>query len=95
MPTTKEIIREETIRKIENPARKMLYPYTWGAKLAQFPYRWFWHNARIVRQMVWLSPFIGYGFYKIQSILNQDWNKQKWAEIRAKRINKWFEPVTE
>lgn len=55
-------------RKIENPARKMLYPYTWGAKLAQFPYRWFWHNARIVRQMVWLSPFIGYGFYKIQSI---------------------------
>ncbi|PSN58245.1 hypothetical protein C0J52_00126 [Blattella germanica] len=63
------------------PARPMKYPYTFSAKIAQFPLKHYFTN-----QWIWKYYFISLGvciplFYKIT---NSPANKAKWAEMRRK-----------
>jgi hypothetical protein len=62
----------------------MKYPYTFSAKIAQFPLKWHINN-----QWLWKYWFIGIAisaplFYKIQRGANSAENKAKWAESQKK-----------
>lgn len=64
--------------------RPMKYPYTFTAKLAQFPLKWHINN-----QWIWKYYFIALGlsvpvFYKIQKLANSPASKAKWAESQKK-----------
>ncbi|KAK7874527.1 hypothetical protein R5R35_013106 [Gryllus longicercus] len=64
--------------------RRMVYPYTLSAKIAQFPLKWHLNN-----QWVWRYWFISIAlcapvFYSISRLSNSPENKAKWAEIRRK-----------
>ncbi|XP_013135660.1 PREDICTED: uncharacterized protein LOC106101095 [Papilio polytes] len=66
------------------PRRPMKFPYTFSAKIAQFPLKYYLQN-----QWVWRYWFIGIGvslpiFYKIHKMANSPENVSKWAEIRRK-----------
>ncbi|CAH2094855.1 unnamed protein product [Euphydryas editha] len=66
------------------PGRPMKYPYTFTAKIAQFPLKFYIQN-----QWIWRYWFIGIAvaspvFYKIHKMANSPENVSKWAEIRKK-----------
>ncbi|XP_071447326.1 uncharacterized protein roh [Hetaerina americana] len=64
--------------------RRMKFPYTFSAKIAQFPLRW-----HIQNQWIWRYYFVSLVlctpvFYSISRLANSPENKLKWAEIRKK-----------
>ncbi|XP_016988168.1 uncharacterized protein LOC108050802 [Drosophila rhopaloa] len=69
----------------EKPAgRPMRYPYTFSAKIAQFPIKHYIKN-----QWIWRYYFIAAVacvpvFYKISRLANSPENKKAWAESQAK-----------
>ncbi|KYB25533.1 hypothetical protein TcasGA2_TC034306 [Tribolium castaneum] len=66
------------------PERPMKYPYTFTAKMVQFPFRYLYTNNRFIRyypHAVVLSMPVFYYFHRLA---NSPENKQKWAEIRRK-----------
>ncbi|KAB0803562.1 hypothetical protein PPYR_00532 [Photinus pyralis] len=68
----------------EAVARPMKYPYTFSAKVAQFPFKFYLNNSWLYRYY-----FIAVGvsipiFYKIQKLANSPANKAKWAEMKRK-----------
>uniref|UniRef100_A0A182N166 Uncharacterized protein n=1 Tax=Anopheles dirus TaxID=7168 RepID=A0A182N166_9DIPT len=65
-------------------ARPMKFPYTFSAKLAQFPIQHYFKN-----QWIWRYYFIAFGvsiplFYKIHKLANSPANQAKWAESKRK-----------
>ncbi|XP_028037435.1 uncharacterized protein LOC114248405 [Bombyx mandarina] len=66
------------------PGRPMKFPYTFSAKVAQFPYKFYLQNLWLWRYwaaaIVISSPL----FYKIHKMSNSPENVSKWAEIRRK-----------
>ncbi|XP_075983249.1 reduction of Rh1 [Anticarsia gemmatalis] len=66
------------------PGRPMKFPYTFSAKVAQFPMKFYVSN-----QWIWKYWMIGIAvtvpvFYKIHKLANSPENVSKWAEIRRK-----------
>ncbi|KAJ8723643.1 hypothetical protein PYW07_007623 [Mythimna separata] len=66
------------------PGRPMKFPYTFSAKIAQFPMKFYVQN-----QWIWKYWMIGIAvsvpvFYKIHKLANSPGNVAKWAEIRRK-----------
>jgi len=66
------------------PARPMKFPYTFTAKMAQFPLKF-----HIKNQWIWRYYFIAVGccipiFYKIDRLANSPANVAKWAEMKRK-----------
>ncbi|KDR19571.1 uncharacterized protein LOC110829796 [Zootermopsis nevadensis] len=66
------------------PSRPMKYPYTFSAKIAQFPLKHYFQN-----QWIWRYYFIALAvctpiFYSISRLANSPENKAKWAEIKRK-----------
>ncbi|RVE44115.1 hypothetical protein evm_011226 [Chilo suppressalis] len=64
------------------PGRPMKYPYTFSAKIAQFPFKHYLQN-----QWIWRYWMISIGvslpvFYKIHKLANSPENVSKWAEKR-------------
>ena len=64
--------------------RPMRYPYSFSAKIAQFPFKHYIKN-----QWIWIYYFISVAacipvFYKISKLANSTGNKAKWAESKAK-----------
>ncbi|CAD7085172.1 unnamed protein product [Hermetia illucens] len=62
----------------------MKFPYTFSAKVAQFPFRYYIQN-----QWIWRYYLIACGvclpvFYKISKLSNSPENKAKWAESKRK-----------
>lgn len=64
------------------PARPMKFPYTWSARIAQFPLKFYINNN-------WIFKYYGFAvllcvpiFYKIQKLSNSPDNVAKWAQIR-------------
>lgn len=71
-------------KTVEKVGRPMKYPYTFSAKIAQFPLKHY-----IQKQWIWRYYFIAFGlcipvFYKISKLANSPENKKKWAESQAK-----------
>uniref|UniRef100_A0A182P3J6 Uncharacterized protein n=1 Tax=Anopheles epiroticus TaxID=199890 RepID=A0A182P3J6_9DIPT len=71
----------------QRPAgRTLKYPYTYTAKIVQFPYKHYIKN-----QWIWRFYFISFGlslplFYKLHSLANQSANKERWAETKRKEL---------
>ncbi|KAG8228433.1 hypothetical protein J437_LFUL003910 [Ladona fulva] len=64
--------------------RRMKFPYTFSAKIAQFPLKFYIQN-----QWVWRYYFIGLAvtfpiFWSISNLANSPANKAKWAEMKRK-----------
>ena len=70
---------------VEKPAgRPMKYPYTFSAKLAQFPLKFYIKN-----QWIWRYYFVAVAvcipvFYKISKLANSPENKAAYAAAQAK-----------
>ncbi|KAJ3637760.1 hypothetical protein MTP99_001192 [Tenebrio molitor] len=70
--------------RIAKPSRPMKYPYTFTAKIAQFPFKfyiknnWMWRYYPIA--VVLCIPV----FNSISKLANSPENVAKWAEIRRK-----------
>ncbi|XP_050076036.1 uncharacterized protein LOC126563434 [Anopheles maculipalpis] len=66
--------------------RRVKFPYTYTAKIVQFPYQHYVKN-----QWIWRFYFIAFGlslplFYKLHSLANMPANKEKWAESKRKQM---------
>ncbi|XP_059612029.1 uncharacterized protein LOC132258650 [Phlebotomus argentipes] len=67
-------------------SRPMKFPYTYSAKIAQFPYKfyftkqWIWKYYAVA--VVCSLPI----FYKISRLANSPENKAKWAEMKRKEL---------
>ncbi|XP_018322973.1 uncharacterized protein LOC108735490 [Agrilus planipennis] len=70
--------------KPEVAGRPMKFPYTFSAKIAQFPFKFYFQNNWVFKyyliSVVVCTPI----FYKISRLANSPENKAKWAEIRRK-----------
>ncbi|XP_073818111.1 reduction of Rh1 [Musca autumnalis] len=70
---------------VEKPVgNPMKFPYTFSAKIAQFPLKHYIKN-----QWIWRYYFLAFGlslpvFYKISKLANSPANKKAWAESQAK-----------
>ncbi|CAG9809325.1 unnamed protein product [Chironomus riparius] len=64
--------------------RPMRFPYTWSAKIAQFPLKWYVNSNPL-----WKYYFLGVivalpVFYKVDRLSNSPGNVAKWAESKRK-----------
>nr|CAH7721489.1 unnamed protein product [Callosobruchus chinensis] len=66
------------------PPRPMKFPYTFSAKLAQFPYRYYYKNQWIYRYYVYGTICCIPIFMYISSLANSKENKAKWKAIKQK-----------
>ncbi|KAG5887017.1 hypothetical protein JTB14_018395 [Gonioctena quinquepunctata] len=65
-------------------SRPMKYPYTFSAKIAQFPYRYYYDNSWTYRYYIFALAASMPVFMYISKLANSSENKAKWAEIRRK-----------
>ncbi|XP_076383857.1 reduction of Rh1 [Megalopta genalis] len=73
----------------EKVNRRMIFPYTLSAKVAQFPYKFYYNNER-----AWMFKWCIFGFiaaapifYQIQKLSFSPGNVKKWDEIRRKQFS--------
>ncbi|XP_050302624.1 uncharacterized protein LOC126740584 isoform X2 [Anthonomus grandis grandis] len=66
------------------PGTPMKYPYTFTAKIVQFPYMYYYKNN-------WMAHYLPFGFiaclpiiWYIHKKMNSKENKEKWKEIHRK-----------
>lgn len=69
---------------VEKPVRPMKYPYTFSAKIAQFPYKFYFNNNWIARWYIVGVLLTIPVFKSISNLANSPENVAKWAEIRRK-----------
>lgn len=65
----------------------MVYPYTYAAKLAQFPYKHYWNNVWVFKYYCIAFVVCMPLFYKIQKMSFAPENVKKWQEIRRKQFS--------
>ncbi|KYN28418.1 PREDICTED: uncharacterized protein LOC108770428 [Trachymyrmex cornetzi] len=61
--------------------RRMKYPYTFTAKIAQFPYKYYWKHSWLYRYFLLSSLITVPIFYKIQKLSYAPENVAKWDKI--------------
>jgi len=72
------------IRPMRGSPKTMKYPYTLGAQIAQFPYKFYWDNNWNFKYYI-IAVIASFPvFYKINGLANSPGNVEKWAEIRRK-----------
>ncbi|XP_018326118.1 uncharacterized protein LOC108737651 [Agrilus planipennis] len=69
------------------PERPMKFPYTFSAKIAQFPYKFYYDNN-------WMAKYYCYAvilclpvFYKLERVSKSPASRKHWAEIQAKEAH--------
>ncbi|XP_076667327.1 reduction of Rh1 isoform X2 [Andrena cerasifolii] len=65
----------------ENPGRPMKYPYTLSAKIAQFPYAYYYKHSWVFKYWVLGCLVTAPIFYKIQKMSYSPENVEKWRAI--------------
>ncbi|XP_076638039.1 reduction of Rh1 isoform X1 [Colletes latitarsis] len=72
----------------ENPGRPMKFPYTLSAKIAQFPYKYYFTHKSSWVFKFWLISVVLTAplFYKIQKLSYSPENVKKWDEIHRKEF---------
>ncbi|XP_055325474.1 uncharacterized protein LOC129579418 [Sitodiplosis mosellana] len=70
--------------KAAEPGRPMKYPYTFSAKIAQFPYKFYLKNSWLTRY--WLIGIVASLplWYKIHKAVNSPGNVAVWKEKERK-----------
>ncbi|XP_060800382.1 uncharacterized protein LOC132901795 [Amyelois transitella] len=71
--------------------RHMKFPYTFSAKIAQFPIFFYCKHNRTWMYYPWSCMLSFYFFGKIHAIVNSDENKRSWAETQRKAAEKEHE----
>ncbi|XP_012285448.1 uncharacterized protein LOC105702446 [Orussus abietinus] len=66
--------------------RPMKYPYTYAAKIAQFPYRYHFNNSWLFKYHLIACLVCFPIFLKIQNMSYSPENVAKWDEIRRKEF---------
>ncbi|XP_077296789.1 reduction of Rh1 [Arctopsyche grandis] len=66
------------------PARPMKYPYTYSAKLAQFPYKFHINNQWFYKYYIFGFAATVPIFYYFQKLSNSPGNVAKFAEAKRK-----------
>lgn len=66
----------------------MKYPYTFSAKIAQFPIFFYMRNNYIWMYYPWGILISVYFFGIIHNVVNSDENKRSWAESQRKAHEK-------
>ncbi|XP_014471112.1 PREDICTED: uncharacterized protein LOC106742556 [Dinoponera quadriceps] len=61
--------------------RPMKYPYTIVAKVAQFPYKYYWKHSWLFKYLIYSTVLSAPIFYKIQKISYSPANVEKWDKI--------------
>ncbi|KAI5706277.1 hypothetical protein M8J75_006562 [Diaphorina citri] len=81
------------VNKSENMAdaakssgRPMEYPYTYSAKLARFPYKFYLTKQWIWKTMPFALLIVAPLYYKLSKLSNSPENVAKWKEIRRKEL---------
>ncbi|KAF2899773.1 hypothetical protein ILUMI_06410 [Ignelater luminosus] len=65
-------------------SRPMKFPYTFTAKLTQFPWKYYINNNWVYRYYFIAVAVTFPVFYKIHKLANSPANKAKWAEQKRK-----------
>ncbi|KAB0795437.1 hypothetical protein PPYR_12276 [Photinus pyralis] len=71
-------------RKTSPSSRAMKYPYTFSAKIAQFPIMHYYKNSWVYRYYCYSLVVSIPIFWKLQCMSNSPGNVQKWEELKAK-----------
>ncbi|KAF5274071.1 hypothetical protein FQR65_LT04469 [Abscondita terminalis] len=70
--------------KAEVVSRPMKFPYTFSAKMAQFPYKFYINNSWVYKYYLIAVGVSIPIFYKIHKLANSPGNRAKWAEQKRK-----------
>ncbi|CAH0550248.1 unnamed protein product [Brassicogethes aeneus] len=77
----KDIMADKVVEKVGRP---MKFPYTFSAKVAQFPYKFYFSNQWIWKYYA-VAMLVTIPLFKsISNLSNSPENVAKWAEIRRK-----------
>ncbi|PAA66711.1 hypothetical protein BOX15_Mlig015166g1, partial [Macrostomum lignano] len=74
------------------PGSPMVFPYTYLAKVRNFPWRAFWNESRMFRFMTYTLPVPIFVLAKIRKALDSEDNRRQWKEIRGRRLINFFDP---
>lgn len=67
--------------------KPQVFPVTLGAKLSQFPYRTYWHEAWVIRYLMYAVCFVTLPLYwQIDKSLTSPQNKALWREKRKHEL---------
>jgi len=69
------------------PSRPMKFPYTFSAKIAQFPWKHYFSNQWIWKYYAVSVLLCIPVFKKISNLANSPENVAKWAEIRRREAS--------
>ncbi|XP_058790017.1 uncharacterized protein LOC131663564 [Phymastichus coffea] len=71
----------------EEISRPMKYPYTLSAKIAQFPFKYYYDNSWVFKYSAFAFILCIPIFYKIQKMSYSPENVKKWQETRRKEFS--------
>ncbi|EZA54008.1 hypothetical protein DMN91_000991 [Ooceraea biroi] len=63
------------------PYRPMKYPYTLTAKIAQFPFKYYWKHSWLFKYWLIGIVVVSPVFYKIQKLSYSPENVEKWKKL--------------
>ncbi|XP_043462020.1 uncharacterized protein LOC122498390 [Leptopilina heterotoma] len=69
---------------MEDNSRKMKYPYTYSAKIAQFPYQYYFKHSWMIRYCCYAAIVVAPIIYQFQKMSFAPANVKKWEEIDRK-----------
>ncbi|CAH1115127.1 unnamed protein product [Psylliodes chrysocephalus] len=79
----------ETKRIYKSERKPMKFPYTFTAKLVQFPFRHYVKHNWIWRYYIFGLALSTPVFWYINGLANSPENVAKWAEIKCKEQQEW------
>ncbi|XP_076166820.1 reduction of Rh1 [Ptiloglossa arizonensis] len=73
----------------EKVDRRMKFPYTFTARLVQFPYKYYYNqkNAWVFRYGLYAAILTLPVFYKIEKLSFNEENVKKWNEIHRREFS--------
>ncbi|XP_033216745.1 uncharacterized protein LOC117172699 [Belonocnema kinseyi] len=69
------------------PKRHMKYPYTFTAKIVQFPWKYYWKHSWLTRYFFYANFITMPIFYKIGKLSHNPANVERWREIDRKTFS--------
>uniref|UniRef100_A0A0B6ZJ66 Uncharacterized protein n=1 Tax=Arion vulgaris TaxID=1028688 RepID=A0A0B6ZJ66_9EUPU len=80
-----------TVVKIHGGGEPFKHPWTLYSKLQQFPYKFHWQNARLIRFITYTGILLVPVFATLGKLTYAPANVKQWEEIRAKRRHTFFD----
>lgn len=83
------IVKLFSAMSAEKVDRRMKFPYTFTARLVQFPYKYYYNqkNAWVFRYGLYAAILTLPVFYKIEKLSFNEENVKKWNEIHRREFS--------